>query len=174
MDSEGNPLNHTIKGVMAFANVDELKKQNGCLGDACYYGYWIDDTSNHYLLSKYGTDYPANVFDSNSNLYTPLENYKTYLKNTLGKTSIITKLMTYEDLISLGCKMNGSSGNCSDAPSWVHSTNYWSGTAEDSIYVYFVTSYDGSGSINGFGITNFNLSYFLGLRPVITISKSEL
>ena len=63
--------------------------------------YWEDDDGN--LLSKYGTSYPANVFDSNSNLYKPLENYKTYLKNTLGKTSITAKLITYEDLISLGC-----------------------------------------------------------------------
>ncbi len=166
-DSEGNPLNHTIKGGMIFANTDESKK-NG----SDYYGYWSDTSG--ILLSKYGTSYPAYVFDSNSNLYEPLENYKNYLINTLGKSSITTNLMTYGDLIGLGCKMDGSSGNCSNAPIWVHSTNYWSGTADSSSYVYFVTSYDGSGPVNGFGTVEFNYSLFLGLRPVITIKKSDL
>ena len=171
-DSEGNPLNHTIKGGMTFANVDESKKQNGCSGDECYYGYWSDDTSNHNLLSKYGTSYPAYVFDSNSLLYEPLNNYKNYLKNTLNKSSITTKLITYEELTDLGCSEDNYS--CASAPSWVHSTNYWSGTAHSSSYVYFVTSYDGSGNVAGFGAVNFNYSLFLGLRPVITIKKSEL
>ena len=60
--------------------------------------YWTD--SNNHLSSKYGTSYPANVFDENSSLYEPVQNYKTYLKNTLGKTSIDARLITYEELTS--------------------------------------------------------------------------
>ena len=169
-DSEGNPLNHTIKGGITFADGEESKKLSDCSDSVgCYNGYWTDDTSNHNLLSKYGTSYPANVFDSNSNLYKPLENYKTYLKNTLGKTSITAKLMTYEDLIDLGCKMDGSFGNCSNAPSWVYSTNYWTAFANSDDHMWTVRS-------NGYfdGDDYFGLPGFLGLRPVITIKKSEL
>ena len=66
----GMPKTNTMK--IAFAE----DKNNG-------YGYWTDSNIN--LLSKYGTSYPANVFDNNSLLYEPIQNYKTYLKNTLGK-----------------------------------------------------------------------------------------
>ena len=129
-----------------------------------YYGYWTDSSDK--LLSKYGTSYPTNVFDSNSNLYKPLENYKTYLKNTLGKTSIEAKLMAYEDLISLGCTENDR--DCTSAPSWVYSTNYWTASASNNRYVLSVpsTGYVGDGYCDHPG------GY--GLRPVITISKSEL
>ena len=126
------------------------------------YGYWIDSKGK--LLSKYGTSYPANVFDSNSNLYKPLENYKTYLKNTLGKTSITTKLMTYEDLISLGC----SGRTCKSAPSWIYSTWYWTASANNNRAVWGVRS---SGSFDYYVFDN---SDDCGLRPVITISKSDI
>ena len=173
-DSMGSPLNHTLKGGIAFADGEESKKISECSDNECYYGYWTDDTSNHSLLSKYGTSYPANVYDNNSKLYAHTQDYKTYLKNTLGKTSVDARLITYEELTSLGCKQEGSSGNCYNAPSWVHSTNYWSGTAYHNNWVYFVTSYVGTGPANGFGPGYFDYSLFLGLRPVITISKSEL
>lgn len=124
--------------------------------------YWEDDDGN--LLSKYGTSYPANVFDSNSNLYKPLENYKTYLKNTLGKTSITAKLITYEDLISLGCSKDVHS--CKSAPSWVNSTMYWTASANGNVTVWFVNSY------GYFGGVRFDSD--CGLRPVITISKSDI
>ena len=126
--------------------------------------YWEDDDGN--LLSKYGTSYPANVFDSNSNLYKPLENYKTYLKNTLGKTSITAKLITYEDLISLGCSKDVYS--CKSAPSWVYSTRYWTASANVYLAVWFV-DLDAE-----FGNHYFDSSGDCGLRPVITISKFDI
>ena len=128
------------------------------------YGYWTDNTSNHNLLNKYGISYPANVFDSNSLLYEPLENYKTYLKNTLGKTSVDARLITYEELTSLGC----SGRDCRNVPSWVYGTRYWTASASSNAGVLIVSS-------NGrFGGTGFDESEFSGLRPVITISKSDI
>ena len=124
--------------------------------------YWIDSSGK--LLSKYGTSYPANVFDSNSNLYEPLENYKTYLKNTLGKTSVDARLITYEELASLGCNMNEAT--CESAPSWVYSTKYWTAFAYSNSSMWVVLS-------NGYcSYSMFNSRFYL--RPVITISKSEL
>ena len=130
------------------------------------YGYWTDNTSNHNLLSKYGTSYPVNVFDSNSNLYEPVQNYKTYLKNTLGKTSVYARLITFEDLVSLGCSENEYS--CTSAPSWVYNISYWTASAYDDSYVHFVDS-DGL-----FDSYSFDASSYYGLRPVITISKSDI
>jgi len=163
-DSEGNPLSHTVKGTIAFADGEESKKKSGCSGYGCYYGYWTDSEGN--LLSKYGTSYPTNVFDSNSNLYAPLENYKTYLKNTLGKTSVDARLITFEDLISLGCTEKDNS--CKSAPSWVGATQYWTTSAYGNFRVWtvFLGGYFGDDSFDDPGA--------LGLRPVITIKKSEL
>ena len=128
------------------------------------YGYWTDSSGN--LLSKYGTKYPAYVFDNNSLLYEPVQNYKTYLKNTLGKTSIDARLITYEELIGLGCSRNKIT--CKSASSWVYSTDYWSASASSSISVWLVSS---NGSFGGYGFVN---SGTYGLRPVITISKSDI
>ena len=152
----GMPKTNTMKGVIDFAE----DKNNG-------YGYWSD--SNRNLLSKYGTSYPANVFDSNSNLYEPLENYKTYLKNTLEKTSIDARLITYEEITGLGCDGDGSPGSsCNSALSWVYSVNYWTMSAHRKGGVIAVSS---SGTFIGDAFYNSGL---YGLRPVITISKSEL
>jgi hypothetical protein len=162
--TEEAPKTNTIKGGIAFADGEESKKMSDCSGSiGCYYGYWTDNTFNHNLLSKYGTSYPANVFDSNSNLYKPLENYKTYLKNTLGKTSVEARLITKEELISLGCK--GSS--CKNAPSWVYSVNSWTASANDNYSVWFAAQ--------GASLTTYIFDIpSLGLRPVITISKSDI
>ena len=123
--------------------------------------YWIDSEGN--LLSKYGTKYPVNVYDSNSLLYEPVQNYKIYLKNTLGKASVDARLITYEELINLGCVL----GSCKNAPSWVYATKYWIASAYDS-YCGLVVGYRTDTFVtNGFNAVS-------GLRPVITISKSEI
>ena len=148
---------------LAFATPDETKITPGCTNPyGCHYGYWTDSKGN--LLSKYGADYPTNVFDSNSNLYTPTQNYKTYLKNTLGKTSVDVRLITYDELIGLRCSGN----SCKYAPSWVYSTYYWTASAIAFSRVQVVYS---NGS---FGYNSFDNSGNCGLRPVITISKSDI
>ena len=128
------------------------------------YGYWTDSSGN--LLSKYGTKYPANVYDNNSLLYAPVQNYKTYLQNTLGKTSVEARLITYEELISLGC--NESERTCKSAPSWIYNTSYWTASAFSYNHVWDVRA---RGFFGGYP---FNNPYDYGLRPVITISKSDI
>ena len=159
-DSEGNPVNHTIKGGIAFANADQSRDS----GDGDYFGYWTDTSG--ILLSKYGTSYPANVFDSNSLLYEPLQNYKNYLKNTLSKSSVTTNLMTYENLMSLGCSKNDYS--CASAPEWVYSTNYWTASASSGKFIWYVLN---NGVFFDWGVFYKGV---VGFRPVITIKKSEL
>ena len=128
------------------------------------YGYWTDSKGN--LLSKYGTKYPVNVFDNNSLLYEPLQNYKNYLKNTLGKTSVDARLITYEELTGLGCVSDAK--GCKSTPSWVYNTYYWTASAYNNSNVWFLDS------VGNFGGSLFYSSYRSGLRPVITISKSDI
>ena len=150
---------------LAFATPDETKRIPGCTNTyVCHYGYWTDSSGK--LLSKYGTKYPVNAFDSNSLLYEPVQNYKTYLKNTLGKTSIDARLITYEELIGLGCSRNEIT--CKSAPSWVYSTDYWTASTNDKYDVWYVNS-------NGnFYHNDFVSSEDFSLRPVIIISKSDI
>ena len=123
-------------------------------------GYWTDSERN--LLSKYGTSYPANVFDSNSLLYAPTQNYKTYLKNTLGKTSVDARLITYEELISLGCNMNENS--CTPAPSWVYSTWYWTASADGISSVWAVNSNGNFSPVGGVEVGSDHLCQVRGQR----------
>ena len=66
--------------------------------------YWID--SKEKLLSKYGTSYPAYVYDSNSNAYKYVEKYVSLLNNLELFSSIKGKLISYEELVKVGCKEN--------------------------------------------------------------------
>ena len=123
--------------------------------------YWKNSDGS--INSKYSS---GNLFDNNSNLYAPLENYKTYLTNTLGKSSATLKIITVDDLFSLGC--DKSTYVCTNAPSWVYSTTYWTqtkGTYSTSLLP--VTFY---GEIADSSYDN----NYMGLRPAITIKKSEL
>ncbi len=58
--------------------------------------------SNTNYWSSTVSSYPAYVYDSNSTLYSYVENYKTYL-STLGVTPNEARLITAEELIALGC-----------------------------------------------------------------------
>ena len=154
-------------GVVALAN--PTGKQNSkALG--YFDGYSTEDpivgniafSSTNYWSSTVSS-YPAYVYNSSSNLYTHVENYKTYL-GTLGVTPSEARLITYEELESLGC--SGDDWSCSEAPSWVYATSYWSGSAFGANDVWRVHS-----------ITRFDRSYYdyvstFGVRPVITISRS--
>ena len=119
--------------------------------------------SNTNYWSSTVSSYPTYVYDSNSTLYSYVENYKTYL-STLGVTPTEARLITKEELEGLGCIV--SSGSCSGAPSWVYSTSYWSGSADSSDYVWIVDSR------GYFYRNNYSGNYNYGCRPVITISRS--
>jgi len=109
------------------------------------------------------SSYPTYVYDSNSVLYSYVENYKTYL-STLGVTPSEARLIAYEELTALGCSGN----SCKNAPSWVYATSYWSGAALSSYGVWGVIS-------NGyFEDYSFYSDYFdFGCRPVITVNKKD-
>lgn len=112
------------------------------------------------------SSYPAYVYDLNSNLYMPIENYKDYLE----EMNVIieeARLISKEELVKLGCSVNNKNCSSSIYP-WVYSTSYWTGSAEDPIWLWYVNS----GCHFDFDAT-FNNDFALGIRPVIKIPITE-
>lgn len=130
------------------------------------YSYWT--TSNGELLNKFGTSYPANVFDSYSSLFDIVKNYKKYINDDLGKKSADLNLITYEELIGLGCDGSKNKETCTSAKKFVYSTNYWTTSAASANSVWAVFSY------GAFSPTSFQDPARFGIRPVITINKNEI
>ena len=109
------------------------------------------------------SSYPSYVYNQNSYLYGYVNNYKGYLEG-LGVTIKEGRLITLEELISLGCVP--SSNSCGGAPNWVYSSTYWSGSAETNNKVWYVAS-----NSNSYATTYSNNIY--GVRPVIIVNKKD-
>lgn len=154
----------SARGVIDFVKLT----RTSTVGHYDYNAYWIDKSTNK-VLSKYGTDSDPYVYDSNSDLYKPLEEYASYLKN-IGYSSVSAKLISISQLESLGAKRNDGY-DVSSVPSFVFTSIYWMGNCSDNnIYSVF-------GDGNDVAISSFSMNYgniMNGLRPVITIKKSEL
>lgn len=61
-----------------------------------YIAYWAKGIK---LLEKYGTNYPAYVYDENSSLYKYIEKYKDYFIDTLKKKNVNMRLITYGEFM---------------------------------------------------------------------------
>ena len=122
----------------------------------------IEFSSTHYW-GIIVSNYPAYVYDENSYLWEYVENYKMYL-DTFGVSIGEARLITYEELESLGCAGN----RCSDSPEWVYATSYWSGSAGSIVDLWSVRN------TNYFSLYDCSKGNFLGIRPVITISRDYL
>ena len=159
--------NKTLAGPNYLLDVVPLTSPTG-IQDSTARGWVLDAdefigtvmfSENEYWLGSFST-YPAYVYNSNSELFTYVENYKNYL--SLFNVNIENaRLISLEELESLGCV--GSS--CEDAPKWVYSTSYWAGTARDAYSILEVDSGAYCGAIEPYAEDNF------GVRPVIVISK---
>jgi len=142
--------------------------------DDTEYSYWEDQSSYKKPLAKYGSSYPAEVFDSNSLLYKPLKTYETYIKKNIGKNTVTLDILSLEQAKDLGILSysNIDSDKLTLYPTWYNNTFYWLSTADDNRWMYIVNS----GVIETDNFYRWsNGSYTInGIRPVITISKSEL
>ena len=132
-------------------------------GDAAFYGTVAFSTSDYWSSSVSG--YPEYVYNESSNLYQYVSAYETYLKEN-GVESASATLISYEQLDYLQC--SGDDYSCSDAPEWVYSTTYWTGSAYDTDFVWDVSS---RGGFNGGDYVDYT---YCGVRPVITISTSDI
>ncbi len=159
---------------VAFANKDENHKMTVCTGNYCYLGYWTntDGSLKDSYKNESQTDYPADVYNENSALYEHVQKYQTYFTSTLNKATAKMRLVTYNELAGLGC--DRSINTCktktvtTNKREWVYATNYWSASAHDYNYALHVSA---DGTLGG---RNFWFDGVLGVRPVITISKSDI
>ena len=121
--------------------------------------------SNAYYWSN-ETTYPVGVYDDRNDVIKPIiENYVSYLNGSLIEDAT-GSLLTYNQVKNLGC--DDSTYSCSSAPSWVYSTSYWTGSANDTNNVWYVDSF------GDLGIADSNYAGTFGVRPVITISTSDI
>ena len=155
ISSSGSTVNLFTKYRLDFG----INKQNVDSRTSTYFStkgaYWSENGS---LKSDYGSSYSAYIYDENFNLFSNVEKYNNYLRDGLGVSSSKARFITLEELISLGCST--SARNCSNAPDFVNSTYYWTGTVNgEAVY--------GTWGLYTPGVVH-------GIRPVITISKSEI
>ena len=150
------------------------------LAKGCEFGdYWVGLTafsSSNYWTSSVD-EYPVYVYSENADvIYTYITKYERILKEDLKVNSAEATLISYEQLEELGCdyekitcgpdKSYGALEN--PAPEWVYSTTYWTGSSYDDDLLYRV-NFDGS-----FTTDVYDYEYELGVRPVVTISASEI
>ena len=111
--------------------------------------YW-DNTYTAFGNSSY-----PYVYDSNSNLYQYVENYKTKLGNAVSKV----RLAAYEEIEPYTDQTNYS---------WIHATSYWLGSsysASDSSVWRVIANGD-------FSSSGYNNAIYYGVRPVIEFTLS--
>ena len=114
--------------------------------------YWANNPPN----------YPTYVYNENSNYYNDIENYKSYLEQYNIPISS-ARLITLEELVALGCDKDNYT--CINAPSWVYTTTYVSGTANTNTSMWTVNS-------NASFDDEF-IYHDYGVRPVIEIPLTE-
>ena len=103
------------------------------------------------------------VYDERNDVVKPIvDNYISYLNGSLIEDAT-GGLLTGAEIGSLGCD---SGMSCSSAPLWVYSTTYWLGSSDDNFDVWVMHS----SGIFSYG----NISSNYGVRPVVTISTSEV
>lgn len=109
-----------------------------------------------------GSSYPRYIYNSSSNLYPYVANYKAYLVG-LGATVNDARLINMSELSAIGCDKNTES--C-DGFAFAYSTDYWTGEASNYNSLYTVTD---DGCLDGY--CNFKGSR--GIRPVIVVPSSQ-
>ena len=109
-------------------------------------------------FSDFGVAYSGSIVEGYIN------SYNSYLI-TQGVIPIEARLITYNELINIGC--DGDNYTCNSAPSWVYSTTYWTMTPGGSDSLWSLNSYSAFEGEDHYG----NDDYF-GVRPVIVISRS--
>ena len=162
-DVKGYVSSGTKYGNVAFSQID----------------YWFDGSN---LKSKYGSSYPADVYDtdyvtgpnfSGNGFYTTgysiayyVEEYKDKLED-YGVTINDARLLTYAEATgsSIGC--DGSNYSC-PTNGFITNTSFWLGSAYDFLNVWFVIP-DGN-----FRYSDYSYDNSFGVRPVIVISKDNI
>ena len=113
-------------------------------------------------FSNTGTAYAGSIVEGYVNAY------KTIIEEDYGVPVEAARLITKDELTSedIGCSADDYTCTTSEHV-WIYSTSYWSGSADDSYFVWYV------GSTGGFYGGNYSTGSSFGVRPVIVISKDN-
>jgi hypothetical protein len=163
------PSNNSVYTINAVTNFID-----NCSGKDSE-GYW---SSGGYLSSRYGSSYPANVFNNRAAISTFVNAYSDILENTYDFTVLQARLIYFSELIDLGCSSYTSTGqsvaDCAvgniitNNRTWLFDTSYWTGTATNKNNVYGI---DINGDVYG-SYPSYDGEDRYGVRPVIVVAKS--
>ena len=160
-----NPTNKQNELAMGFVSFESIG-----------YGLLVFDDKFYWESVE---NYPEYVYNENADIYPYVSEYERILTEEIKVKSAKTSLIRYEQLVKLGCDEEKQSCGPdwsvdeyalieNPAPEWVYSTSYWTGSAQDFVNMFLV-QLDGA-----FGTTEANWIYSCGVRPVVTISTSEI
>ena len=124
----------------------------------------ISFSSTNYWSST--TTYPSFMYNNNSNLSQYVDEYAVYLRRILETPEIIASLISYDQMIALGC--NSTNNSCANAPEWLHLVSYWTGSA------YNTTNIWGMNSSGTFGNARYSENNIYGVRPVVAIPINKV
>ena len=110
--------------------------------------------------TKY-SDYNGSIVERYVNAYKEILEGEEY-----GVPVVEARLITKDELESEDIGCDSSNHTCNDAPSWIYSTTYWTGSAYDADSVWYVYS------VGRFHYSDYSYDNARGVRPVIIISKS--
>ena len=137
--------------------------------------YWVDgDLWSYKIKSEYGTNYDEIpfVYDSNSSIYQYIDNYKHILENTYNITITEARLLSVEEIVDLGCDMEKriclTSEILNNNRNWLFTSTYWLGNVS---YPTEIAGIRASGEIT---TDDYYKDFRYGVRPIITISKSDI
>ena len=130
---------------------------------------WVDGASYFNGTTEFssesvkGTQYTSY---SGSIVEDYVEEYVQYLSDEYDAT-VSGGLITKAELESLGC--DGTNETCSSSSyPWVYTTSYWSGSPYSASSVWSVYS------VGDFSWDDYSFALDYGVRPVITISASDI
>ena len=149
----GNEATGKQNSTMVGKTVDAVYPYNGVTSFGS--NYWTYDSSDKY------------VFNEKSAIYQYVIAYEKILEG-LSTINIDVRLIKKQELMSLGCVYNTYPYSCSKSSyPWVYTTSYWTGSAASVNQIYYVTA----GGVAG--VNNSGTGVYWGVRPVITILKSD-
>ena len=154
LDGVNNPVITSLASPTGIQDSTAIGGQGDSEGNPTGFP-WIGITA----FSNTNSTYTGSIVEGYVN------SYNSYLI-TQDVTPIEARLITKDELVNLGCSEDY--WVCTEAPSWVYATSYWSGSVRDTSYVWNVRGdmffgYSSCRDVDGFGV-----------RPVITISRDYL
>lgn len=124
--------------------------------------YW----DNGIIKGNYGSAYPGYVYDSNSNIFNYLQEYKTKLEG-MGAVIEEIRVPDLHEVRTLGCMRRYSSCEYFEYE-WLVTSSYWTGSAEDFMNLWAVRV------DKFFGFYDATDSGSYGIRPVIEVLDKNI